>query len=170
MKEETDNLDTCKRCGKQLGEDEESCCLQCQIEMEEEGIEPSDEDLEVSEPQDNRKKKILQVIILLVLLGVIIARIPSFMDAMEREQPIRMGTYATDAIADKCISNLWTFSRMLQDGRATGQDLVCPASGDPYVVIEDETEIKVYCPNPGKHGLRELTVSKNFPRPEVREQ
>lgn len=170
MKERPEKSQVCKRCGRELGEEQESYCPQCQVELEEEGIDPSDDSPDKSEPGAGRRKVALQVVILLVLLGLIIARIPSFMDALERTQPIRNGTWETDAVADECISNLWIISRQLQEGQTPGRDLVCPASGEPYLVIDDGADIKVYCPNPEQHGLRELSVSRTSPLPEVREQ
>ena len=168
MQTESNVSGTCRKCGKIL-KSRDDYCAHCQVELAEEHIADSDKETEPSRPADERKKKILQAAILLVLLGIIIFRIPAIISAFEHKQPVRTGTYETDAGADLCISTLWQISRMLEEGRLPDSSIVCPISGKPYLVIEDATDITVFCPDPGQHGLQELRVSRVFPCPEVKQ-
>lgn len=168
MKKESNVPGTCLKCGKIL-ESRDDYCEHCQVELAEEHIADSEEETETSPPVDERKKKILQSAILLVLLGIIIFRIPAIISSFEHKQPVRTGTYETDAGADLCISTLWQISRMLEEGSLPDSSIVCPVSGKPYEVIEDSMDITVFCPDPGQHGLAELRVSRLLPCPEVKQ-
>ena len=158
----------CLKCGRAL-EGEEAYCSQCQIELAEENIEETEEELIEPSPRDSKKRRtVIQLAIMLVFIAVIIFRAPSFMEAFEKEQPIRQGTYETDEQADLCISNLWKISRMLEDGKMPDDSLTCPVSGMPYKVTKNPVETMVTCPNPGLHNLKELRVSSVHPCPEVK--
>lgn len=158
----------CKKCGKVLDGDE-LYCSQCQIELAEENIDDTEEEIIEPSSQSSEKRRLaVQLAILLIFMAVIIFRAPAFMEAFEKEQPIRQGTYRTDAQADQCISNLWRISRMLEDGNIPDSSIVCPVSGKPYEAIQNQGDTVVICPNPGLHDLRELRVSRVHPCPEVK--
>lgn len=160
----------CRKCGKALNESEEAYCSQCQVEMAEGSIEePLEEMPEEVSPGKDQVKLVVLMAVLLVAVGVIIYRVPAFTTALEDNQPIRKGTYETDAVTDRCISNLWVISKMLGDGNLPDSSIVCPESGKPYTVVEDAVNTTVFCPNPREHGLMEIRVSKMFPRPEVKQ-
>lgn len=163
----------CRKCGKALNESDEAYCSQCQVEIAEENIDdPREEVLEElssGEKRESRVKLAVLIVVLLVAVGVIIYRIPAFTAALEDDQPIRKGTYETDAGTDRCISNLWVISKMLGDGDLPDSSIVCPESGKPYTVVEDAVNTTVFCPNPREHGLMEIRVSKMFPCPEVKQ-
>jgi hypothetical protein len=83
------------------------------------------------------------------------------------EKPVRVGTYDTDAKTDQCIRDLWQISKILQEGKLPGKDMVCPASKKPYVVIRTDSDVVVRAPNPQLYGFREIRVSKGNPIPEL---
>jgi len=162
-----DSPGVCRRCGRSVDGDEQYCS-QCEVELEEEHIEDTGEEGEdLSPPVRSLRRLVIQLALLLAFTGLIAFRIPSVISAFEDDQPIRKGTYATDAETDQCIENLWKVSRMLEDGILPDKTMVCPASGKPYIVLEDPANTTVYCPDPQAHGLKEIRVSRMFPCPEV---
>ncbi len=159
----------CKTCGKTVEGDREYCNT-CIIKLAEENIPDADEKIHlISEPVQSRKKVVLQVCVLLVCIAAIAVQLPGMIDAFKEKQPIRQGTYQTSAKTDQCINNLWQISRLLQDGKKPGMDIVCPASGTPYLIFEKDGDIVAQCPNPDLHGFTEMRVSKDAPRPEVKQ-
>ncbi len=117
-----------------------------------------------------RKKKFkvaLQWVVLATCLTVMVFQLPRLLSIFDEGKPIRLGTYATNENADKCIRNLWRAARLLQEGKQPGADLVCPETGNSYVVATNEDDTMVSCPNPGAHGFSEIRVSRKHPVPEV---
>lgn len=168
MDRNTISGECCQKCGKIL-DGGGPYCSQCQIELAEENIDESEEEISEPLPQDKKKRVLaVQLAILLIFVAVIVYRAPAFMEALGREQPIRMGTYKTDEQADLCISNLWKISRMLEEGNLPDKSIVCPASGKPYKVTRSPADTVVVCPNPELHTLKELRVSRVHPCPEVK--
>ena len=168
MDENTGSPGICRKCGKVVNNDE-PYCTQCQVELAEENIADVEEDtIEAGPPEEKKGRRALLLVILLILIGTIIYQAPSFFAAFKEKQPIRQGTYDTDAQTDLCITNLWRISRMLEEGTLPDNNMVCPESGMTYIVTKDSKDIVVRCPNPGKHGLSELRVSKRYPCPEVK--
>ena len=124
------------------------------------------------EDQERKKRKgkmllALQLLALMAALVVIIVLAPRIAADLKGSKPIRSGTYATNKNTDQCINNLWRISRLLQEGKTSGDAIVCPESGRPYSLVEREGDIVVYCANPELHGFRELRVSRKYPRPEI---
>jgi len=83
--------------------------------------------------------------------------------------PVRSGgIYATDTKTDKCIDNLWrSIQEWQQRKKGAGAPPVCPASGRPYVVVPG-TDPEIHCPDPGRHGFRDIVVSTSRPVPELK--
>jgi len=126
---------------------------------------------QIQEARKRRKSRIWLVsqwIILLACLSIIAIQVPKLISSFEEEKPIRYGTYSTDAKTDQCIKNLWHISRLIQEGRLPGKDIVCPVSKMPYVINTVDGNIVIHCPNPEKHGFKEIRVSKKNPNPELR--
>lgn len=118
-----------------------------------------------------RKKRLwiaLGWVAVLVCAGIVLIRIPELTRAFRPESPIRRGAYATDAGTDACIRNLWRQSALLRQGKPPDPALVCPVSQRAYRVMANDGNTIVMCPEPGRHGLRELQVEKNRPAPRVR--
>jgi len=158
----------CRRCGKDI-EADKTYCNQCAIEMAEEKIPDVEEIMPApARPAWRKRKTLIQVIMLLVCLAVIAVQLPKVTGAFKRSQHIRQGSYETDRVTDQCIKNLWRISRILQDGDMPGGDLVCPASGKPYIISGSGREAVARCPNPERHGFSEISVSSNSPQPKVK--
>ncbi len=127
--------------------------------------------MEAREIQSKRLAR-LRTAALWGLLGVCVAatgwQLPAAVSSIKAgHKPLRVGTYHTDAGTDACIVNLWIVSRLLQEGKPPAGSVVCPVSDLAYVprTVADD---RVYdCPQPGRHGLRSLRVSRRKPVPEV---
>lgn len=165
----------CKRCGRLFDKDEEgadsqrSYCSRCVIELAEEGI---PEEVQIIKPRQTKLSKTWEVgrwVILGFCVCMIALQAPTLISSFEETKPIRYGNYATDAQTDQCIKNLWHISRLLQEGKLPGKDLVCPASKKPYVVTKIKERIIVSCPNPELHGVKGIQISIESPAPEVKE-
>ena len=56
---------------------------------------------------------------------------------------------------------------MLQEEKLPDNDIVCPVSKKPFVVIKTEDDVAVNVPNPGLYGFKEMLVSKKNPVPTI---
>lgn len=169
---------SCPGCGNPIVDDSsdehgqtgEVYCPQCMIDRAEKYI----EDGAIERPGlkrvlETRAWKIAMALVLIACLGFIAYQSPRLLASFKEPKPARMGTYATDAATDKCIKNLWQLAYELQQGKkGVSQTLVCPASGEPYVIGRGPN-LTIHCPNPGNHGFRSIAVSKNNPVPELKE-
>lgn len=163
----------CKRCGKQFSKDElgadreQLYCSSCMMEIAEEHV---PEEAGMPRLKRLRKSRVgvaLLWIILCVSVVIIAIQAPKLISAFEEEQPVRRGTYTTDARTDQCIRNLWRISKLLQEGKMPGEKIVCPVSKKPYVVTRTKKDTVACCPNPHMHGFSKVQVSKNNPIPEL---
>jgi len=113
----------------------------------------------------------LRIAALWGLLGLCAAvaawQLPAAVSSFKADKPLRVGTYRTDAATDACIANLWMISRLLQEGKTPTGALACPASGRAYVPHTGAEGVVYHCPQPGRHGLRSLSVSRSKPVPEA---
>jgi hypothetical protein len=167
----------CKGCGrpvtggieKQPGKDEDVYCGQCMIDRAERYI--KDAPIEKLKSQRFRETvawKVAMILIFLICFGIIAYQVPGIISATKEPKPIRMGSYETDEVTDNCIKNLWQIAYLIQQGQlGDAQGIVCPATGKPYVIIQ-EPNTEAHCPNPGAHGFRDILVTKKTPVPEVR--
>jgi len=181
---------TCSKCGKPFCEKclmpEEKgearlcrdCALRAAVEVsvrEEEAKETArrERDLEEAKREEERfkRRQIFCLVGSLICLFIILFQFSSVSPIgipTLRQRPVRIGTTETDKMADRCIENLWKISQMLQRGEKIDRNLVCPASGKPYIVEKTpDGDVVVHCPTPEKHGVSDLRVSKMSPIPEV---
>ncbi len=122
------------------------------------------------ELRKTRKRKIRvvsQSVIIAVCIAIIGIQVPNLISSFEEEKPIRYGTYSTDSRTDQCIKNLWHISKLLQEGKLPGNDILCPVSRKPYVVTETGGDVEVRTPNPHLYGFKDIRVSKKKPVPEL---
>jgi len=164
----------CKECVGLENRGESYICIKCtalkatnDIRTE---LEQRLEEKNVEEDRKKKKAKIRKILpwgILVICILIIIIQVPKIISAFKAEQPFRRGTYSTDSMTDKCISNLWRISKMLQEGKVFSDDIVCPASKMPYVITSTEEDILVQCSNPELHGFRKVFVSKKSAVPEI---
>jgi hypothetical protein len=169
MSEEKRNTTVCKSCGKQLSTDEKGgeFCSRCMIERAEEYVPDAPERPPLKREKRSKAWLIAQVAIILTGVIVMALQAPRLIAAFKEGQPLRQGTYATDAQTDQCITNLWHIARLIQAGKAPARETVCPITRKPYEVRNIGADIVVRCPNPELHGFKELRVSKRRPVPEV---
>jgi len=176
MEEQDRQQIVCKGCGspvgdieRQPGKDEDVYCSQCMMSRAEKYI----QDTPAEKPKLQRLRetlawKVSMALILLVSVGIIAYQAPRIWTAFKEPKPIRMGSYETDEVTDKCIKNLWQITYLTQQGRpAAGKTIVCPISGKPYL-IKSGADWEVHCPNPASHGFRDIVVTKKTPVPELK--
>ncbi len=168
MDKETSPAGLCRKCGKSVDKDQ-FYCSQCTIALAEEDIaEPSEDKQKYPQPGRSRTKVAAQWIVLLVCFAIIAFQMQKMFAAFKKSQPIRHGTYETNATTDQCINKLWHISKLLQEGKLPGNDIVCPASGKQYVIVKAGEDTGASCPNPELHGFSEISVSRHSPCPEVK--
>ncbi len=159
----------CKKCGKKLSADEKDAgyCSRCMIEQAEEYVPEAPKRTPIKHRQRSRAWLVVQVALILAGVVIMALQTPRLISAVKGDRPLRQGSYATDAQADQCIKNLWHISKLLQDGKAPGKDIVCPISKKPYEIREIGKDVVVSCPNPELHGFKAMRVSKKRPVPEI---
>lgn len=169
MTDENMNNTMCKACGRMLGTDQQGAeyCSSCMIERAEEYVPEARERPLIKREKKSKTWLIVQLIIILIGVTIIALQTPRLIDALQEEQPLRQGTYATDPQTDQCIKNLWHISRMLQDGKERLPDMVCPISNKPYEIRDTGEDVVVRCPNPELHRLKHIQASKKHPVPEL---
>jgi hypothetical protein len=68
----------------------------------------------------------------------------------------------------KCIENLVDIATDLRKGIEPSEVLVCPASGEKYIIIEDEKgNSQVYCPTPKQHSIKAIRITEKRLIPEI---
>ena len=158
----------CQKCGADVDKDQ-LYCSQCLIELAEENIAVADEEKEKqARPVQGKRKMIVLGVILFACIFAIVISLPKVIAAFKEKQPIRQGTFETDAQTDKCIGNLWHIAKLLQEGKLPGNDISCPASGKAYEIIKVGEDTVARCANPQLHGCGELSVSRLSPCPQVK--
>ena len=159
----------CKGCGKTFNPDEQDAeyCSRCMIERAEEYVPKAQERPLIKREKKSRTWLIVQLIIILIGVAVMAVQTPRLIAAFKEGQPLRQGTYATDAQTDQCIKNLWHISKLLQEGQLHTNGIVCPVSNKPYEIRNTGEDMVVRCPNPGLHGFKKVQVSKKHPVPEL---
>jgi hypothetical protein len=159
----------CKGCGRRLSADEQGAeyCDSCMIERAEQYVPEAPARPQIKRERKSRAWLVVQLTIIVIGVAVMALQTPRLIAALKEGQPLRYGTYATDAQADQCIKNLWQISRMIQDGKKPPSDMICPVSKKPYEIRDTGEDIVVRCPNPALHGFKEIQVSKRRPVPEV---
>jgi len=105
--------------------------------------------------------------VVVIGLGVMAYQSPDLISVLKEDRPLRNGTYNTDAKTDDCIRNLWKVSKLLQEGKLPGENLVCPASKKPFIIAKETGDVVARSPNPELYGFKEIRVSKKRPVPEV---
>jgi DNA-directed RNA polymerase subunit RPC12/RpoP len=168
----------CRSCGKPIlglqGEQPEEeghyYCPRCLIALAESYIEePPPEKSWWRLLRETRAWRHSMYLVAAVSLVVVVYRFPRFLASWRELPPIRSGgIYATDAKTDECIANLWrAIQERQQRKKGAGAPPVCPASGRPYVVVPG-TDPEIHCPDPGRHGFRDIVVSTSRPVPELK--
>lgn len=159
----------CRSCGAVLGSEEASrdsrqYCLKCAVAIAEDHI----PDRRRSSPA---RKLWMPAAWIYVRWAVIVAclvlvavRLQGIKNVLQAEKPIRIGSYATDDVADECIRNLWRIS----GGMVPEDSMVCPASRQPYRAGRTGSDTAVSCPDPERHGVRMITVAGKKRIPEVK--
>jgi hypothetical protein len=150
--------------------DHASQALQALEEFKKEEISRQQEKVSKEHKKDKKKEKwiIGLWVILIICVGIILYQTPALISAAKSDvKPLRKGTYDTNGLTDQCIKNLWQISRLVQEGKMPGGNILCPASKKPYVVVKKEEDIIVRSPNPELHGFKEMRVSKKKPVPEL---
>ena len=160
----------CGRCGAKIYS-EQRYCAQCSIEMAEKNISGPELEVPVADGSPERKRaiwKIVHIFIIILCLTIIAFQVKKIIGRRDSYRPIRQGSWETDKVTDACIKNLWQISRILQDGKLPGKDIVCPGSGKPYIITGTGRSTAARCPNPELHGFKDVSVDRNSPRPKVK--
>ena len=155
----------CSVCGGLLKPEEEGgICFTCRMERLEGKVQVPKTLPEAPPPASFPLKAVfLSALGLCCIFGTALL-VPGLLRELRPTQPFRNGYTDTDAEADKCIANLWLAAASLQVGGSVA-DFYCPVSREKYIVEVNEDETVVRCPNPERHGLRELTASSLYPVP-----
>jgi hypothetical protein len=89
------------------------------------------------------------------------------MPFFKMEKPLRNGITETDSRTDACIRNLYHIVSLTQQGKSPKTAVLCPASEKEYIITIEDKNVVVRCPDPKRHGLKELHAGKDNPIPEL---
>lgn len=111
----------------------------------------------------------LPVAVFVILAAVFAAAIEAgeIAVALKAESPGYRGAQGLDRETEACISNLWKVTVLLQNDARSWPVLRCPSTGQPYNLTHTRGDSTAACPNPAKHGVRDIRVSRSAPVPEV---
>lgn len=167
-----DNL--CKACGKPVTGDMrpndrgDLFCRQCAMTQLEQDLLQRDGGEPPEQKRSSKSWRITIMIFVVLAAGIIAYQTPKLLSIFKDPKPVRMGTYETDETTDRCIRNLWQQVYLMQQGRSDDtRHVVCPATGKPYVFVRGPNQ-EVHCPNPDRHGFRDILVTKKNPVPELK--
>lgn len=165
----------CKACGQPVtgdilpNERGELFCRQCAIEqLERDLLQSSAEVAQLKNTRPSKTWRIVVIVFVILGMGFMAYQTPKLLQAFKDPKPVRMGTYETDETTDQCIRNLWQQAYLIQQGRPDdSRHMVCPATGKPYVFTRG-LHPEVHCPNPDRHGFRDILITQKNPVPELR--
>ena len=108
--------------------------------------------------------------VFVLISGIIIMGLKAgeLVTAFEPERPHYRGAVNLDRGTEACISNLWKITRLIQDGALQWPNLKCPLTGMSYRIVHVKGNSIVSCPNPEKHHVAGIWVSRTSPVPEVK--
>jgi len=162
----------CENCGETFHKNEQDSdskqpyCSRCMVELAEQYVPETSDMSKLKRIRKSRVGVTLLWITLFACISIIAIQVPKLISVfIKEEKPIRYGPYSTDAQTDQCIKNLWRISKLLQEGKLPGKDIVCPVSKKPYVVASIGGDTVLRCAKPGLHGFKEIRVSEKDPMP-----
>ena len=172
-----DEKPVCGRCGNTIigvvsrVRDGKPLCRDCVFELDQLARKPGGRIIvEEAKPSLAPEEKIQRRILwgaLAVITLIFILRIAAIAPVFQPEKPLRNGPSNTDRLTDRCIEELWKLSKQLQENTLPESFPLCPASGRPYVLVQEEEDTVILCPTPEEHGFVRLSVSRNSPAPLV---
>lgn len=172
-----DEKPVCGRCGNTIigvvsrVRDGKPLCRDCIFELDQLARKPGGRIIvEEAKPSLAPEEKIQRRILwgaLAVITLIFILRIAAIAPVFQPEKPLRNGPSNTDRLTDRCIEELWKLSKQLQENTLPESFPLCPASGRPYVLVQEEEDTVILCPTPEEHGFVRLSVSRNSPAPLV---
>ena len=111
----------------------------------------------------------LAIGIFVLIAGIIIVGLKAkeFALVFQPERPYYRGAVNLDRDAESCISNLWKITVLLQNGVVSWPVLKCPITGMNYKLVHVKGNSIVSCPNPERHHVTGIRVSRLSPVPEV---
>ena len=172
-----DEKPVCGRCGNTIigvvsrVRDGKPLCRDCIFELDQLARKPGGRIIvEEAKPSLAPEEKIQRRILwgaLAVITLIFILRIAAIAPVFQPEKPLRNGPSNTDRLTDRCIEELWKLSKQLQENTLPESFPLCPASGRPYVLVQEGEDTVILCPTPEEHGFVRLSVSRNSPAPLV---
>lgn len=113
-----------------------------------------------------RSRRLTVVFALITLAAILFAVVPAAISA-NKPGPVHIGIQEVDASTNACIANLYTLVNDKIAGRASPADIVCPATGRPYVYTQYEGVTTISCPDAAAHKLKRIYVRSDAPVPIV---
>ena len=164
------NAPLCKECDVSA-EADNAICSRCiaLAAISDFGEAEADREKQLQENEEAKKEKGKRVVIAqyaIIFIALIIMPI-QLLTTWQVPDPVPLDLSDPDEVTDQCILNLFIISDMLQLGEIPDSDFKCPASDDPYIVIQTAEDIIVRDPHPELHGFTAMSVSRNNPFPEI---
>lgn len=167
------NRQRCVQCGKALdsfdiSDDSKGLCFECQCAQRDAEIAKTAESIAPGGLPLWVKEAVLYVVLIGLLIGTL-ANIPGLRASFAPLEPITTGGAPSGGEAAGCVLLLWKAARALQDTGSLGEFPNCPAGSKSYRVEAVGKTRVVRCPNPGMHGVSDISISMENPVPRVTE-
>jgi hypothetical protein len=104
-----------------------------------------------------RSRRLTAAFALITLTAVLFAVVPAAISSTE-PGPVHIGVQQVDAGTNACLANLYILVADKAAGRASPADIVCPATGKPYVYTQYQGVTTISCPDAAAHQLTRIYV------------
>jgi hypothetical protein len=116
-----------------------------------------DPDGKLAKQRRIRSRRLTLAFALITVAAILFAVVPAAISSTE-PGPVHIGVQQVDAGANACLANLYILVADKVAGRASPADIVCPATGKPYVYTQYQGVTTISCPDAAAHGLIRIYV------------
>ena len=113
-----------------------------------------------------RSRRLTLAFAILTAAALLFAVVPAAISS-NKPGPVHVGIQQVDAGTDACLANLYILVNDKVAGRASPADIVCPATGKPYIYTQYQGVTTISCPDPAAHHVKRVYVRTNAPVPIV---
>ncbi len=116
-----------------------------------------DPDGSLAKKRRTRSRRLTIAFALVSVVALLFAVVPAAISSTE-PGPVHIGVQQVDAGTNACLANLYILVADKVAGRASPTDIVCPASGKPYVYTQYQGVTTIACPDAAAHNQLRIYV------------
>lgn len=104
-----------------------------------------------------RSRRLTIALAAITLAALIFSAVPAALSSTE-PGPVHVGVQEVDAGTNACLANLYILVADKVAGRASPADIVCPATGEPYLYTQYQGITTITCPRASAHQQTRIYV------------